>query len=164
MRMLAVAVSVLLSGCASNSIVSYVDVCCPEAAYTTFSVEAKNIPAFLGPIMVSNFSVALAARGLQPVESDADLLVRLSFEQEDLTAPRPGSGFDERISPGGDVRFVARMVIEAHDTKSGELVWSGGVHRLHDVSPGEYMHTGRASIDLLDASSRALSQFPVRER
>ncbi|MDA1299541.1 MAG: DUF4136 domain-containing protein [Proteobacteria bacterium] len=152
---------IALAGCASNSVVSHMDTCCPGSDTRTFSVSADGIPAFLGPIMVSNFSVALASRGFQPVDDGGDLLVTLRYEQEDLTDDRTRSNFDERISPGGDVRFVARMVIEMVDTSTGKLVFRGNIHRVHDVSPGEFMHVGRASMALLEAFDKALAPIPA---
>jgi hypothetical protein len=163
MRVVCLGLILLLAGCANNMVESYVDVCCPEPGYRTFSVEAKHIPAFLGPIMVSNFNVAFASHGLQPMEEGGDLSVLLRFEQDDLTVPRPISDFDERIAPGGDVRFVARIAIEVTDVRTDKMIWSGGIHRLHDISPGEYMHTGRASVALLEAFKRALTDFPTQE-
>ncbi len=151
---------ITLAGCASNSVVSHMDTCCPGADARTFSVNADRIPVFLGPIMVSNFSVALASRGYQPVDEGGDLLVTLRYEQEDLTEDRTRSNFDERISPGGDVRFLARMVIEFKDSKTNKVVFRGNIHRVHGVSPGEFMHVGRASMALLEAFDKALAPIP----
>ena len=151
----------LLSACASNpsGIGTNVTLCCADKAHQSFSVSAVDIPAFLGPLLVSNFSVALAARGLQPVEDDADLDVVLKYVQTNLIQDNAKDDFDESLSPGGDVRFSAKIVVEIKDASSGKMVWSGSIQRTHNVSPGEYMHTGRASISLLDSFMELLVDF-----
>jgi hypothetical protein len=151
----------LLSACASNpsGIGTNVSQCCADKAYESFAVSAVDIPAFLGPLMVSNFSVALAARGLQPVMEDADLDVVLKYVQTNLIQGNAKDDFDESLSPGGDVRFIAKIVVEIRDADSGEMVWSGSIQRTHNVSPGEFMHTGRASISLLDSFIELLVDF-----
>ncbi len=126
----------------------------------TFEVDAEDLPAFLGPVLVSNFSVALAERGLQPVMENGQAVITLRYEQEDLTAPMSHDAFDERIDEGSDTRFVARVVVEVRAQGSSEVLWSGSIQRLHNIRPGDYMHTGRASIALLEAFRDMLSDYP----
>ena len=98
--------------------------------------------------MVSNFSVALASHGLQPVDEHAgpaDLTVVMRYEQENLSLDRTTDDFEERIAMGDSQRFVAKIITEIHETGANKLVWSGQLQRIHDVAPGEYMHTGKAS-------------------
>lgn len=58
----------LLGACSTTSrIDTTVTRCCSTNEYTTFAVKSENIPAFLGPLMLSNFSVAFANKGMQPV-------------------------------------------------------------------------------------------------
>lgn len=45
------------------------------------------------------------------------------------------------------------------DASSGKMVWSGSIQRTHTVSPGEFMHTDRASIALLDSFMELLVEF-----
>ncbi len=155
-------VSVFLSGCAvsGSGITSSTQTCCADASYESFTVEAVDIPAFLGPLMVSNFSVAFASHGLQPVQDNGDLKVMLRYEQIDLSQSIEHDDFDERMEGGGEVRFIAKMVVDMQDPASGQTVWSGSIQRIHDVSPGEYMHTGRASLALLDAFTALLADYP----
>jgi hypothetical protein len=56
----------LLTGCATAPIDSEVTVANSAKIYQSFSVSTANIPAFLDPIITSNFSVAMASKGLQP--------------------------------------------------------------------------------------------------
>ncbi len=153
---------VLVSACTStgSGITTTTNACCANADYQSFTVEAVDIPAFLGPLMVSNFSVAFASHGLQPVQQDGDLQVLLRYEQTDLSESVEHDDFDERIEGGGEVRFIARMVVDMKDPATGDTVWSGSIQRIHDVSPGEYMHTGRASLALLEAFTLLLEDYP----
>jgi hypothetical protein len=151
----------LLSACASSrsGIGTTVDECCPPPDHTTFHVLSEKIPAFLGPVVVSNFNVALASYGMQPVEREGDLAVTLNFEYTDLTADKYVGEFQGATSPGGDVRFMATIEIEMRDNKSGEKVWSGSVQRVHPV---RWMRVGRASTAFLHAFTDVLRGFPYR--
>jgi uncharacterized protein YoaH (UPF0181 family) len=143
-------------------------------------VTTRDMPAFLGPIMTSNFSVALASHGLTPlapsadlVSSDrptsdtsistdsvpADLTVELSYEQENLSVDSDRDHFAERLATGDALRFVAKIMIEIRDNSTNEIVWAGQIQRIHDVGPGEYMHTGKASMPLLTAFTQVLEDF-----
>jgi hypothetical protein len=161
-RAVLLAFLLVLNGCATglSGIGSNVTECCADADDVTFTIAPVNIPAFLGPLMVSNLSVAFAGKGLQPVMEDADLAITLRFEQIDLTQQIVKDGFDESISPGGEVRFIAKMIVEVRKTGSDGIMWSGSIQRTHTVSPGEYMHTGKASIALLDAFNELLVNYP----
>ena len=63
---------------------------------------------------------------------------------------------------GDSQRFVAKIITEIHETGANKLVWSGQLQRIHDVAPGEYMHTGKASVALLEAFTRVLKDFPQK--
>lgn len=127
--------------------------------YETFVVMAEEIPAFLGPLMVSNFSVALSHHGLQPVVSEPDLVVTLRYVQNNLTRHRQRDDFEERISTGDSERFAARVAIEFRDAITKDVVWSGHIERIHDVGPGEWMHTGRASVAIYDSFVEILKDY-----
>jgi hypothetical protein len=133
------------------------------------------MPAFLGPVTVSNFSVALAAHGLKPESPPigplpgnepaarktlTDLFVELIYVQDNLTLDVRRDDFAEHIAPGDSLRFVAKVIIKVRDVDTHQVVWEGQVQRLHDVGAGEFMHTGKASIALLDAFTRVLVDFP----
>jgi hypothetical protein len=67
--------------------------------------------------------------------------------------------FAEHLATGDAQRFVAKIMIEIRDNSTNEVVWAGQIQRIHDVGPGEYMHTGKASIPLLDAFTQVLKGF-----
>lgn len=152
----------LVAGCATNNarIDTAVTTCCSSPDYKTFDVTAKQLPAFLGPLMVSNFSVAFANRGMQPVEHGGDLHVTLLYKQVTLTQNKTRDDFEEKISTGDTMRFIARIIVEIRDAKTGKLVWAGHIQRLHDVAPGDYMHTGKASEALYEAFTEVLKRYP----
>ncbi|MFT7044699.1 MAG: hypothetical protein ACJAW7_003478 [Candidatus Azotimanducaceae bacterium] len=174
--------SLFLSACSSNpsGVGTRVKLCCPTATYQSFIVTTQDMPAFLGPIMTSNFSVALASHGLTPIAPSVDLLspdkptsdtsistdsvpadltVELSYEQENLSPDSERDNFAEHLAAGDAQRFVAKIMIEIRDNSKSELVWAGQIQRIHDVGPGEYMHTGKASTPLLDAFTQVLEDF-----
>jgi hypothetical protein len=122
-------------------------------------VVAEEIPVFLGPLMASNFSVALSHHGLQPVARDPDLVVALRYVQNNLKQHRQRNDFEERISTGDSERFAVRIRIEFRDATTKELVWSGYIERIHDVGPGEWMHTGRASVAIYDSFVEVLKGY-----
>ena len=159
---LAILALLLLSGCTN----SYLGISVSPgdggtvAPFESFEVQAEGLPAFLGPILVSNFSVAMAERGLQPVLSGGDAIARLRYVQEELNVEQDHDAFDERIDQGSDIRFVAKIVVEVTAAGSDEIFWSGSIQRLHNVRPGDYMHTGRASVALLEAFRNLLSDYP----
>ncbi len=152
----------LLASCVSNpsGVSSSTESCCVEGVYKTFEYESRSIPIFLESLIASNLSTALAIKGLQPVDENGDLVARVSYVQEDLPIAARYDDFDERVSEGGDVRFVAKIVVELVDAKSNETVFSGSIQRIHEVSPGEYMHTGRASLAIFEAFSDLLAEYP----
>ena len=154
----------LAVGCATgqSSIGMSVLDCCaesPAGKYTSFDVEATNMPVFLEPLMLSNFSVAFSNQGFQPQKDEADLHVVLNYQQENLATSAERDDFGGQISPGEDVRFLAKVVVSIYDNQSRILVWAGTIQRIHTVGPGEYMHTGRASVALLEAFEGLLKDF-----
>ena len=151
-----------LVGCATHvaGIGTRVLSCCATGQYETFSVSTRDMPAFLGPIMVSNFSVALASHGLDLNEDAAYLAVVLRYEQENFSMDETSYDFAERIASGDSLRFLAKIIIEIRESGKAPIIWSGQLHRIHDVGPGEYMHTGRASVALLEAFTHVLKDFP----
>jgi len=153
-------ICLVLTGCAAggDSISAGVTQCCPDADASTYQLVTENLPAFLAPIVINNVHAALAAAGYQQVDA-GELVVTVRYEQDNLAMNTRLSGMDERVSEGGDVRYVARVVIELRD-RAGELRFQGAIDRLHEVSPGEYMHTGRASLAIFDALTELFRDLP----
>ena len=130
-------IPVLTAGCTAlrSDIGTHVTYCCTETGLRSVEVVVSDVPAFLGPLMVSNLHVALAHKCLQPVDQNAELIATISYEQHNLGTSRERDDFEERISPGESQRFSARMVIAIRVSMTDELIWSGYVERMHDVAP-----------------------------
>jgi hypothetical protein len=160
MRFTFLIVLLFLAGCASTTgdVGATVKTCCPGSQAQSFAIETRHVPPFLNKLLASNLSTVLAMKGLQPVEKEADLKVIVSYEQEDLAIAVRQNDFDERVSEGGDVRFVAKIVVQMRDPM-GELVFDGSVQRIHEVSPGEFMHTGVASVAIFEAFQAMLADY-----
>ena len=82
----------------------------------------------------------------------------------DLIQQRDYGSLDEQLADGSETRFVARLVTEFRLADQEDIAWQGRIERLHSVSLGEYMHTGRASQELLAAFRDMLQSYPVIER
>lgn len=126
----------------------------------SFHIIADQIPAFLGPISVSNFSVAMAEQGMQPVSEGGDVVATLRLEQIPMHENRARDDFDERVEEGGETRFMARIVVELRAANDDKILWQGSIQRLHTVRPGDFMHTGRASVSFLEAFRGLLDDYP----
>ncbi len=161
MKRLLLLAAFALAGCATTPGEIDIEVaqCCAPDTYQTFEVRAEDIPAFLGPLIVSNFSVALANRGLQPVNEGGDLVAVLTYEQVDFGRMREKDAFDEPLGMDAERRFIARIAIDVRDAGTGESVFKGHVQRLHDISAGEWMHTGLASQAIFQSFNEVLSEF-----
>ena len=132
---------------------------CIMATFIRPPTTAGMSSAFLGPLIVSNFSVALANRGLQPVNEGGDLVAVLTYEQVDFGRMREKDAFDEPLGMDAERRFIARIAIDVRDAGTGESVFKGHVQRLHDISAGEWMHTGLASQAIFQSFNEVLSEF-----
>ena len=149
-----------LVGCTNSGrdIAVRVGECCPLEEAATFVLKTQNIPGFLEPIFASNLKAVLAASGFQPVETGSDVIVIMRYEQDELSSGLPHDAFEEGVSEGEDVRFVARIVVEMEDV-NGVKMFSGAIDRIHNISPGEYMHTGNASKVIYEALAELLKDL-----
>ena len=152
---------ILLNGCVTSqsNIGASVTLCCPAKSHETFELETVRVPRFMSDLLAANLGTVLAIKGLQPVTEHGDLKVRISYLQEDLAMAVRLDDFDERVSEGGDVRFIAEILVEMVDQETRETVFSGSIKRIHDVSPGEYMHTGRASEAIFESFSELFEGY-----
>ena len=162
-RTICVFLILLLGGCATDYLGISVTHGDPAAAlpFRTFHVVTEDMPAFLGPIVVSNFSVAMAERGIQPVPEDGEAEVTLRLVQETRDSSDSGDEFAGHIDQGGEASFIARVVVEVRAADSSEVLWQGSVQRRHRIRPGDYMHVGRASAALLEAFRDLLRDYPL---
>ena len=162
-RYLLIVVLLMSAGCASNYLgISVTHGDAKNALpFRTFHTVTEDMPAFLGPIVVSNFSVAMAERGIQPVVEGGEAEVTLRLEQRSQTPSGKEDVFAGQIDEGGEALFLAQVVVEVRAAGSSEVLWSGSVQRQHRIRPGDYMHVGRASVALLDAFRDLLKDYPL---
>jgi hypothetical protein len=153
--------TILFAGCSVDPvhIDTEVTLCCDTTHKQSFSVVAENLPAFLGPMIVGNFRVAFANLGMEPVTSNEDLVVELRYEQIDLKTEHGSDDVADRDPLGEVARFIARIAIEVRDAETGMLLWAGHLQRLHDVGPGEWMHSDIASLEILNAFGEVLKHY-----
>lgn len=153
----------VVGGCMNTNLgvgVSVSDCCYPDQlTYRSFGLTVRNSPEFLKSYIVDSISRALADKGLLRDDRDPDLMVILTYHQTDLKVEMEKDEFEGHLSPGGDFRFNAAILIEIRDSSSSELVWSGSVSRDHDVFVGEYMHE-RSRRAIYNAMTEFLNGFP----
>ena len=133
--------------------------------FSTFEMDPESLPAFLGPVLISNFAVALAEHGYEPVVNNGDVVITLRLHQEQLgQEPTKQRGsvddFAEQIDTSGETRFIARIVVEVRSKGEPGLLWTGSIQRLHTIRAGDYMHMGPASNAFLQAFRELLVNYP----
>jgi hypothetical protein len=155
----------ILAGCAQNprQVGHSLTVCCPGdyGRYEQFSVEAVELPYFLRDYMVDEFTRAFEEKGLVRDDRINDVKVTLRYhhvnlkpEQEDIDPFVRMEGMNAELS------YVANVLVEMRETATDKLVWAGRIHRIHHVSPGEYMHEDSARGEILMAFRDLLANYP----
>ena len=59
-----------------------------------------------------------------------------------------------------ELSYIAEVEILMRETATNNLVWAGSISRIHQVSPGEYMHEEGARPEFLQAFRRVLRNYP----
>ena len=164
-KFLALCISVLLSSCASNSlqIGTNLTLCCPGnySEYAEYGVTTSNIPIFLRDYVVAEFDGVLEEKGLVRNDQVNDIRVELNYthvnlssEQQDIDPFVLMEAFTEELS------YIARIDINIVETASNRPVWGGSISRIHQVTPGEYMHEDRARPAFRQAFRAVLASYP----
>jgi hypothetical protein len=161
-----VAVSLVLTGCASMPQVSTeVTYCCHAATpgVTTYRVEFEDTPEFLKPMLRDEAAIVLNAKGLEYTEGDADAVLLMRFQNITLTREEEEQlEAWERIAPGGGVRFMARVELEMRNSVTQDVIWSASLQRLHNVYEGSYMHDAPARAAMRAAFMEIFADYPNR--
>ena len=163
---LVVTLVLVLSGCAGSGmqIGSSLTLCCPGdyGSYNDYGLATEDMPIFLRDYVVNDFDAAFQARGLERDDTFNDLRVVLRYNHINLDPESEDiDPFIRLESLNVELRYIAQIEIEMFETSSDELVWAGAISRIHQVTPGEYMHEERASPAFLAAFSLLLSDYPV---
>lgn len=157
--------ALLLGACSQNSlrIGNSVNLCCPGdyANYSSFGITTEELPYFLEGYVVEEFKLALEEKGLTYNEQVNDLIVTLRYRHINLNAEQQDiDPFIRQETINVELRYVATIDIEMKETSTNKLVWAGDVHRIHNVSPGEYMHDHRAIAAFRETFRDLLMDYP----
>jgi len=151
------------NGFAASEIGSSLTLCCPGnyQAYNEYGLQTENMPVFLRDYLVAEFDAAFQEKGLRRNDMQNDLRVELSYSHVSLDSKQNDiDPFVRLESAGIEIRYIAVIDIAMFDTTTGNKVWGGELRRIHNVSPGEYMHEGSARSKFLQAFRSVLSQYP----
>lgn len=139
--------------------------CCPGGyeSYSEYSLETENLPIFLRDYVVAEFERAFDSKGLSRNDQFHDVEVVLRYNHINLYPDQQDIDPFVRIeSLSVELSYVAQIVVEVFETATGDKVWAGAISRIHQVTPGEYMHESRASPAFYDAFVRMLENYPER--
>lgn len=161
-----ISILLLLSACTQNpyKIASATTLCCPGdyQEYSAYALESNDLPLFLRAYVLEEFDKAIQEKGLIRNDKIHDLMITLSYKHINLTAEQEDiNPFFRQESIDVELKFIAKIIIEMHETASNDLVWSGQINRIHTVQPGEYMHDERARGEFLMAFRNMLSNYPT---
>lgn len=137
--------------------------CCPGdyANYNEYGLEVVNIPIFLRDYVTAEFESAFQQKGLTRNDSINDVRVVLRYNQVDLVPGQQEIDPFVRIeSLNVELNYIAQIEIEIIETRSNNIVWAGSVSRIHQVTPGEYMHENRARPYFYQAFQSLLVSYP----
>ena len=165
LRLLATLPLLLLAACAQNTmqIGTDLEVCCPGAysTYRDYRIEVVDMPLFLRDYVITEFEQAFQEKGLTRNQQGADLRVVISYNHINLDAAQEDIDPFQRVEAmTTQLHYIAEIEIEMFETGSGELVWAGAISRIHQVTPGEYMHEDRARIAFRQAFRSVLASYP----
>ena len=164
-RLFLLVLAMALSGCVEIGlkIGNNLTVCCPGnyAEYSSYRLQTENMPVFLSSWVVDMFDSAFAERGMQRNDQENDLVVTLSYNHVTLIPEQANiDPFVKQASTDVELRYIAVINISMRETRTNEEVWAAQVSRIHTVSPGEYMHEGRARTAFLDTFRDVLTDYP----
>lgn len=152
-----------LAACTStgHQIGHNVTVCCPGnyASYQAYRIETQNIPEFLSDYVIDEFDAAFQEKGIVRNDRLNDIVVKLSYQHVNLNAEQEDiDPFDRRTGEGFTLRYIATITVEM--LEDDDVVWAGQIHRIHNVTPGEYMHEDNARPEFRNAFRELLASYP----
>lgn len=165
LRGVVVLLALSLVACAQTGgqIGTSIDVCCPGDYddYDDYGVTTVNMPLFLRDYVVNEFDQAFQEKGLSRNDQINDLRVELRYNHINLDPEQEDINPFVRIeSLNVELNYIAEIEVRMYETASNNLVWAGSISRIHQVTPGEYMHEDRARPEFLQAFRRILENYP----
>ena len=155
----------LLAGCVQTGgqIGTSLDLCCPGDYddYDDYGVTLTDMPIFLREYLVAEFDTAFQEKGLSRNDRVNDLRVELKYNHINLRPEQEEiDPFVRMESMNAELSYIAEVEILMRETATNNLVWAGSISRIHQVSPGEYMHEEGARPEFLQAFRRVLRNYP----
>lgn len=159
--------AMLLAGCVQtgSQIGASPTLCCPGdyTTYATYGLVTDNMPLFLQDYVVAEFDAAFQEKGLARNDRSPDLQVRLRYNHVNLSPAQQDIDPFVRVEAlTVELHYVAEIQIEMREARNNELVWAGTISRIHQVTPGEYMHEDRARPQFQQAFRTVLESYPAR--
>ena len=135
------------------SISTDVTYCCRPAAEVvhSFRVDFEDMPEFLKPMLRDEASIVLDSKGLDYTEGDADAVLTMTYIDTPLSPDIAGQD---------GAQFIAEVRVELKNSVTGELISSGSVSRVHNVTVGAYMHEDPAREAMRKAFDQLFSDYP----
>ena len=158
----------LLSSCAgiTSQIGSSPLLCCPGnyQNYTEYGLRTEGLPLFLRGYVVAEFERAFDEKGLSRNDQAHDIEVVLAYNHINLYPDQQDiDPFVRMESLNIELSYIAQINIEIAETATRKKVWAGAISRIHQVTPGEYMHEERARPEFYNAFAQVLENYPVKE-
>lgn len=165
-RVALLALILVFTGCAQTGlqIGNTLTLCCPGSytEYQEYRLQTEDMPLFLSDWVEEMFDSSFQELGLERNDQINDLIVTLSYEHVNLNPEQEDiNPFIRQESIDVELRYIAVINISMRETRSGEEVWAGRISRIHTVSPGEYMHEGRARIAFQETFRDILRNYPA---
>ena len=157
--------TVALTGCAQNAmqIGTNLTLCCPGtySEYTEYGLRTENMPLFLRDYVTDEFESAFQEKGLTRNDQINDVRVVLRYDHINLnTQQQDIDPFIRVESISVQLDYIARIEIEITETSSNNVIWGGTISRIHQVTPGEYMHEDRSRPAFRQAFRSVLASYP----
>ena len=168
MKVAVLALMLVFTGCAQTGLQvgNTVTLCCPGSYtdYEEYRLQTEDMPLFLSDWIEDMFDSAFQELGMQRNDQINDLFVTLSYQHVNLNpAQQDINPFIRQESIDVELRYIAVVNISMRETRTDDEVWAGQISRIHTVSPGEYMHEGRARVAFLETFRDMLRNYPARD-
>ncbi|CAN0437923.1 unnamed protein product [Discosporangium mesarthrocarpum] len=156
---------VSLAGCtlSGRQIGTSLETCCPGDYddYDDYGVRVIDMPIFLRDYVVEEFDTAFQEKGLSRNDQINDLRVELHYNHINLRPDQEDINPFVRVEAlTTELSYIAEIEVLMYETVTNNLVWGGSISRIHQVTPGEYMHEGRARAEFLEAFRSLLENYP----
>lgn len=154
-----------LTGCAmtGQQIGTSLELCCPGDYddYDDYGLRVMDMPLFLRDYVVEEFDTAFQEKGLSRNDQINDLRVELEYNHINLRPDQEDINPFVRVEAlTTELTYIAEIQVRMYETATNNEVWAGSISRIHQVTPGEHMHEGRARMEFQQAFRTLLENYP----